>query len=153
MVKCSLCIDNYNSFLQFDLQERSKWLFNNKLCYGCVSAISVNQNASYYKNRNECKVRKDTRPLSMVLLIDKSNYEKVSFKKEVNISNNPEIIKLYKNQRNYVVNLSRKVKKEYFQKHMPHGISCQNFGNFENYSYQIKEQILTTELYRRKKEK
>ena len=48
-------------------------------------------------------------------------------KKRANISNNPEIIKLYKKQRNYVVNLSRKVKKEYFQKHMPHGASSENF--------------------------
>ena len=44
-----------------------------------------------------------------------------ALKKRANVSNNPEIIKLYKKQRNYVVNLSRKVKKEYFQKHMPHG--------------------------------
>ena len=47
-----------------------------------------------------------------------------------NVTNNPEIIKLYKNQRNYVVNLSRKVKKEYFQKHMPLGASFKNFWKF-----------------------
>ena len=51
-------------------------------------------------------------------------------KKRANISNNPEIIKLYKKQRNYVVNLSRKVKKEYFQKHMPHGASSNDFWKF-----------------------
>ena len=44
VVKCSLCegnhdLDDCNSFLQFDLQERSKWLFHNKLCYGCLNAI------------------------------------------------------------------------------------------------------------------
>ena len=42
VVKCSLCEGNHdlhdcNSFLQFDLQERSKCLFHNKLCYGCLS--------------------------------------------------------------------------------------------------------------------
>ena len=51
-----------NSFLQFDLQERSKWLFHNKLCYGCLSAISVNQNARNCKNRKECKVCKKKQP-------------------------------------------------------------------------------------------
>ena len=61
VVKCSLCegnhdLDDCNSFLQFDLQERGKWLFHNKLCYGCLSAISVNHNA---KNRKECKVCKE----------------------------------------------------------------------------------------------
>ena len=53
-----------------------------------------------------------------------------ALKKRPNVSNNPEIIKLYKNQRNYVVNLSRKVKKEYFQKHMLHGTSSKNFWKF-----------------------
>ena len=63
VVKCSLCegnhdLDDCNSFLQFDLQERSKWLFHNKLCYGCLSATSVNHNARNCKNRKECKVCK-----------------------------------------------------------------------------------------------
>ena len=53
-----------------------------------------------------------------------------ALKKRANVSNNPEIIKLYKKQRNYVVNLSIKVKKKYFQKHMPHGASSKNFWKF-----------------------
>ena len=57
-----------------------------------------------------------------------------ALKKRANVSNNPEIIKLYKKQRNYVVNLSRKVKKEYFQKHMPNG-NLKIFGNFANHSF------------------
>ena len=51
-------------------------------------------------------------------------------KKRAIISNNPEIIKLYKKQGNYVVNLSRKVKTEYFPKHMPHGASSKIFLKF-----------------------
>ena len=51
-------------------------------------------------------------------------------KKRANVSNNPEVIKLYKKQRNYVVNLSRKVKKEYFQKYMPHGAFSKTFWKF-----------------------
>ena len=50
-----------------------------------------------------------------------------ALKKRENISNNPEIRKLYKKQGNYVVSLSRKVKKEYVQKHMPHDASSKNF--------------------------
>ena len=64
-----------------------------------------------------------------------------------NISNNPEIIKLYKKQRNYAVNLSRKVKTDYFQKHIPHGASLKVFGNFTSHFFQIKQQILTIKLY------
>ena len=40
-------------------------------------------------------------------------------KKKANISNKPEITNLFEKKRNYVVNLSKKVKTEYFQKHMP----------------------------------
>ena len=60
----------------------------------------------------------------------KAIMKRSALKKRANISNNPEIIKLYKKQRNYVVDLSRKVKTEYFQKHMPHGVSYKNFWKF-----------------------
>ena len=62
----------------------------------------------------------------------KAIMKRSALKKRADISNNPEIIKLYKKQRNYVVNLSRKVKTEYFQKHMPHGASSKNFWKFCN---------------------
>ena len=55
-----------------------------------------------------------------------------ALKKRANISNNLEIIKLYKKQRNYSVNLSRKDKTEYFQKHVLHGASSKNFWKFCN---------------------
>ena len=51
-------------------------------------------------------------------------------KRRANISNNPEIIKLYKKQRNNVVNLSRKVKAEYFQRHIPHDAFSKFFWKF-----------------------
>ena len=69
-----------------------------------------------------------------------------ALKKRANVSNKPEIIKSFEKQRNYVVHLSRKVKKEYFQKHMPHGTSSKLFGNFASHSFQIKQIILTTKL-------
>ena len=50
-----------------------------------------------------------------------------ALKKKVNNLNDPLAVKLYKNQNNYVVNLSRKVKKDCFQKHMQHSFSFQTF--------------------------
>ena len=41
-----------------------------------------------------------------------------ALKKKADNLNNPLAIKLYKKQGNYVINLSRKFKKNYFQKHM-----------------------------------
>ena len=51
-------------------------------------------------------------------------------KNKANISNTPEIIKLYKKHKNYVVNLSRKVKTRYFQEHTPHSASSEYFWKF-----------------------
>ena len=61
-----------------------------------------------------------------------------ALERRANISNKPETIKLYKQQRNYVVNLIRKVKREHYQKHMPHSASSKIFANFANHSFQIK---------------
>ena len=47
--------------------------------------------------------------------------------KKANKSKNPLSIKLYKKQRNYVVSFTRKVTKDYSQKHMPHDSSSKNF--------------------------
>ena len=61
---------------------------------------------------------------------EKSNYGMISVGKRANISNKPEIIKLYKQPKYYVVNFSRKVKKEHYQKHMPHGAFSKIFCKF-----------------------
>ena len=53
-----------------------------------------------------------------------------ALKKNADNLNDPLAIKLYKKQRNYVVNLSWKVKKDYFQKHIPHGSPSKNFWKF-----------------------
>ena len=50
-----------------------------------------------------------------------------ALKEKANNLNDPLAIKLYKKQRNYVVNLSRKVKKDNFQKRVLHGSSSRNF--------------------------
>ena len=50
-----------------------------------------------------------------------------ALKKRSNILNNLEMIKLYRKQRNYVVNFSRKARTAYFKKHMQHHASSKNF--------------------------
>ena len=62
-----------------------------------------------------------------------------ALKIKANNLNDPLTIKLYKKQKKYLVNHSRKVKKDYFQK-------CMRHGNFANISLLIKSQILTTKL-------
>ena len=54
--------------------------------------------------------------------------------------------KLYKKQKNYVVDLSRK--RQNISKGMYDTVRfLKAFGNFGNHSFQMKQQILTTKLY------
>ena len=62
--------------------------------------------------------------------LGKAMMKRSPLKKKANISNYAEIIKLYKKEINYVVNINRKIKKKYFRKHMPHGASPNNFWKF-----------------------
>ena len=60
---CLLCDDKHDldeckSFDEKDLQERRKFLFEHKLCYGCFSPISASHSARNCKKRKECKVCK-----------------------------------------------------------------------------------------------
>ena len=57
----------------------------------------------------------------------KTIMQRPAVKKKANNLNDPLAIKLYKKQRNYVVNLGRKSKKDYFQKHMPQGSFSKTF--------------------------
>ena len=59
---CSLCEDKHNldgrkSFKEKVLQERRKFLFKQKICYGCLSPIPAGQNATNCKKlkRKACK--------------------------------------------------------------------------------------------------
>ena len=71
--------------------------------------------------------------------------QRPAVKKKANNLNDPLAIKLYKKQRNYVVNLCRKSKKDYFQKHMPQGSFSKTFWKFCK-PLLIKSQILKTKL-------
>ena len=63
--------------------------------------------------------------------------QRSALKKKANTLNNSLSITNYK-LRNFVVNLSRKFKKYYFQKHMSHSSPSKTFGNFANLSLLIK---------------
>ena len=71
-------------------------------------------------------IRENNKPFVRKTL-RKAIMRRSALKKKANNLNNPLAVKPYKKQRNYIVSLSRKVKKDYFQKHMPHGSSSKNF--------------------------
>ena len=58
---CPLCdgkydLDDCKRFNEKGIEERSRFLFELKLCYGCFSLISARHNARNCKKRKECKV-------------------------------------------------------------------------------------------------
>ena len=67
---CLLCdgkhdLDECKSFKEKRLRERSRFLFEQKLCYGCFSPISASHKARHCKKRKECKVCKKRHPTSL----------------------------------------------------------------------------------------
>ena len=67
---CPLCdgkhdLDECKSFKEIILQERSRFLFEQKLCYGCFSPIYASRNARNYKKRKESKVCTKRHPTSL----------------------------------------------------------------------------------------
>ena len=92
------------------------------------------------------KVITGNNKLFVTKTVTKAIMRRSALKKIANNLNDTSAIKLYKKQRNNVVNLSRKVEKDYFQKHMLHGSCSKNFWKFANLSLLIKSQILTTKL-------
>ena len=58
-------LDECKSFTETGLQERSRFLSEQKLCYSCFSTISASHNARNCKKRKECKVCKKRHPTSL----------------------------------------------------------------------------------------
>ena len=67
-----------------------------------------------------------------------------ALKKTANISNNPEMMKMYKNKKNNVVNLSRKVKTEFSESICYTAYLLKVFRNFANHFFQITQRIFKT---------
>ena len=58
---CPMCNENHdiedcNYYLQQTMEERSKLLFKNKLCYGCLKTVTKEHNAKTCSSRRSCKV-------------------------------------------------------------------------------------------------
>ena len=70
-----------------------------------------------------------------------------ALKKRANISNNPEIIKLYKSKETMLLIKVEKLRQNISKsiRHTVHLLKI--FRNFANLSFQIKPQILRTKLY------
>ena len=49
-------IEDCTYYLQQTMEERSKFLFKNKLCYGCLKTVTKKQNAKTCSSRGSCKV-------------------------------------------------------------------------------------------------
>ena len=69
-MKCPLCDDKHDldeckSFKEKVLQEMNRFLFEQKLCYGCFSPIYASRNARNYKKRKESKVCTKRHPTSL----------------------------------------------------------------------------------------
>ena len=59
--KCPVCNENHGIedctyYLQQTMKERSKFLFKNKLSYGCLKTVTKEHNAKTCSSRRSCKV-------------------------------------------------------------------------------------------------
>ena len=58
---CPKCNKNHDTedctyYLQQTMEERNKFLFKNKLCYGCLKTVTKEHNAKTCSSRRSCKV-------------------------------------------------------------------------------------------------
>ena len=58
---CPMCNENHDIencayYLQKTMEERSKFLFKNKLCYGCLKTVTKEHNAKTCSSRRSSKV-------------------------------------------------------------------------------------------------
>ena len=69
--KCSRCqkdchdLDDCEEFLAGNVNDRSKWLKDNRRCYGCYEPISPTHNARLCKQRRICKVCQGKHPTGL----------------------------------------------------------------------------------------
>ena len=110
--------------------------------------ITQNRKISFSENQAPLRskvIRENKKPF-VAKTLRKAIMRRSVLNKTVNNLNDPLAIKLYKNQRNYVVSLSQKTKKDYFRNISQMIHLLKTSGNFANISLLIKSQILTTKL-------
>ena len=66
-VMCRACryLDDCNIFMSQTVEEWSKVLFRNKLCYGCYGCFSKHHSVSGCKPRRSCKLCKEKHPTGL----------------------------------------------------------------------------------------
>ena len=64
---CTACrnLDDCSIFMSLTVEDRSKVLFKNKLCYGCYGCISKDHSARNCKQRRSCKICKEKHPTGL----------------------------------------------------------------------------------------
>ena len=91
---CHMCkknhdMDNCKKFLELTVNERSRYLAKNKLCFGCYDPISSNHSAKTYSKRIICKECKNIIQLLFMVICTKSkkvNQEKMMMRKRKKLS-------------------------------------------------------------------
>ena len=58
---CTAChdLDGCSIFMSLTVEDRSKVLFKNQLCYGCYGCISKDHSARNCKQQRSCKICKE----------------------------------------------------------------------------------------------
>ena len=93
--------------------------------------ITQNRKISFSENQAPLRskvIRENKKPF-VAKTLRKAIMRRSVLNKTVNNLNDPLAMKLYKNQRNYVVSLSQKTKKDYFR-NIPNDSSSKNFWKF-----------------------
>ena len=87
--KCPACntnnqhdLDDCKTFMSLSIEERSKFLYKNKLCYGCYKMISKQHNGKSCKQRRTCKICKGNHPTGLHGYKPKKEDSKDGTKKE-----------------------------------------------------------------------
>ena len=55
-------LDDCSIFMYLTVEEQSKVLFKNKLCYGCYGCVSKDHSARNCKQQRSCKICKGKHP-------------------------------------------------------------------------------------------
>ena len=77
-VICAICkeghdIENCKMYLQKTLEERSKLIFKERLCYGCLGEVTKDHNARTCTKRRSCDECKGAHPTTLHGYIRKKN--------------------------------------------------------------------------------
>ena len=97
-VKCSACdknhdLEGFQVYLNKCLEDRNKFIYESKLCYGCLISIRKDQNAKNCKNRKSCKKCQEKHLKTLYgLKIEKKTTSRGKINNKNNISTNNTLV-------------------------------------------------------------